>query len=76
MQKYIKIYMKHYWYDETDFIPCEVCWATSTEIHHINWRIGKNYWDVQSLIALCRECHLKAHSSEITKEQLIEYKKK
>ena len=76
MQKYIKIYINHYWYDETDFIQCEVCGKQSSDIHHINWRIGENYWDVNWLIALCRECHIKAHSSEITKDQLIKCKKR
>jgi hypothetical protein len=35
MRKHTKIYLDHYGYDETDFIPCEICGAKAVDIHHI-----------------------------------------
>jgi len=61
MKKYIKNYLKAYWYGEGDFIPCEVCWAQWVDIHHC---IFKSQWgkdDASNLIALCRDDHDRAH---------------
>lgn len=74
MQKHTKIYFNHFGYTVADFVPCEVCSQKATEIHHINpKRMGgsktKDY--IENLMAICRTCHIKAHS-EILK---IEYLK-
>jgi 5-methylcytosine-specific restriction endonuclease McrA len=57
------IYLKHFGFDEGDFIPCEVCESAATDIHHIKARgmggdpQGKR--DViENLMALCRVCHV------------------
>jgi hypothetical protein len=49
-------------YDESDFIPCEVCKAKAVDIHHINARGmgGTGTKDtIENLMALCRTCHVK-----------------
>ena len=50
-------------YDETDWIPCEVCGAKAVDIHHIEARGmgGSKTKDViENLMALCRSCHYAA----------------
>jgi len=49
-------------YDESDFIPCEVCKSKAVDIHHINARGmgGTGTKDtIENLMALCRTCHVK-----------------
>jgi hypothetical protein len=49
-------------YDESDFIPCEICKAKAVDIHHINARGmgGTGTKDtIENLMALCRTCHVK-----------------
>lgn len=79
MQKHIKVYFNHYGLDEHSFIACEVCKAKkAVDIHHIVFRskFGKKTKDqqdaIENLIALCRECHNKAHDNKLTKEWLTE----
>ncbi len=67
MRKHTKIYLDHYGYDETDFIPCEICGAKAVDIHHIEAKgMGgsktKDY--IENLIAVCRYCHVKCHSNK------------
>ncbi len=67
MRKHTKIYLDHYGYDETDFIPCEICGAKAVDIHHIEAKgMGgsktKDY--IENLIAVCRDCHVKCHSNK------------
>ncbi len=60
MKKHTKIYMDAYGYDESDFIPCEICKAEAIDIHHIERRGmgGSKTKDVpENLMALCRQCH-------------------
>lgn len=61
MQKHTKIYLKAFGYDESDFIPCEVCFAKAVDIHHIEARgMGgrKSADSILNLQALCRNCHV------------------
>jgi hypothetical protein len=49
-------------YDESDFIPCEICKAKAVDIHHINARGmgGTGTKDtIENLMALCRICHVR-----------------
>jgi len=71
MQKHTKIYLKFFDYGIDDFIPCEICSAKSVDIHHIKGRIGRLMTDIYNLIALCRECHIKAHNNEFNKSELM-----
>lgn len=61
MKNHTKIYLTHFGYDVTDFIPCEVCEARATDIHHIEARgMGgsKEKDTIDNLMALCRKCHI------------------
>lgn len=74
MEKYQINYIKAYW-DWPHM--CSVCWSPATDIHHIipRSKFGAKMKEVQdavsNLIALCRICHMKAHSWELTVEYLI-----
>jgi predicted metal-binding protein len=59
MQKYTKLYLETYNYDEFSVVPCEICGNKATEIHHIKGRLGNNLLDIYNLIAVCRKCHEK-----------------
>ena len=62
MRPYTRLYMTKMGYDESDFIPCEVCKAKAVDIHHINARGmgGTGTKDtIENLMALCRTCHVK-----------------
>jgi 5-methylcytosine-specific restriction endonuclease McrA len=61
MKAHTKIYFKHFGYDVSDTILCEVCGAVAVDIHHIRSRgmggsAGAN--DINNLMAVCRECHI------------------
>lgn len=74
MKPHVKLYFKHFGYDETDFISCEICGAKSVDIHHVNARgMGgtKESDNIKNLMALCRECHLKYGD----KKQYLEFLK-
>lgn len=62
MKKHTMTYLNHFGYDISDFIPCEVCGKTAIDIHHIEARgIGGNKQadNIENLMALCREDHIK-----------------
>jgi predicted restriction endonuclease len=69
------MYLNHFGYDISDFIPCEVCGKTAIDIHHIEARgIGgsKEADNIENLMALCREDHLKYGDKKQYKEFLKE----
>ena len=75
MKKYTLTYLNHFGYDISDFIPCEVCGKTAIDIHHIEARgIGgsKEADNIENLMALCREDHLKYGDKKQYKEFLKE----
>lgn len=62
MKKYTRTYLNYFGYDETDFIPCEVCNKQAVDIHHIQAKgMGgsKTKDNIENIMALCRECHIK-----------------
>ena len=66
MKKYKKVYFNYYDYIEQDIILCEVCSSVAVDIHHLTAKgMGgsktKDY--IENLIAVCRSCHVKCHSS-------------
>lgn len=77
MQKHIKVYF-NFFNPYNDFIACEICGKPANDIHHIHRRseFGTKTKDeqdkIENLIALCRDCHDKAHANELTKEYLTE----
>ena len=73
MKKHTMTYFNHFGYDISDFIPCEVCGKTAVDIHHIEARgIGgsKDADNIENLMALCREDHLKYGDKKQYKEFL------
>jgi hypothetical protein len=75
MKPHTKIYMNHFGYDISEFIPCEVCGKTAVDIHHIEARgIGgsKEADAIENLMALCREDHIKFGDKKQYKEWLKE----
>jgi hypothetical protein len=62
MKPHVKIYLDYFKYDLYDFIPCEVCESRAVDIHHIEARgMGgtKKKDEIENLMGLCRECHVK-----------------
>lgn len=73
MKKHTQIYLNHFGYDTTDFIPCECCGTKAVDIHHIESRGmgGTKQADIiDNLQALCRECHTKFGDQKRFKEML------
>ena len=61
MKNHVRVYLEHFGYDLTDFIPCEVCGGKGQDIHHIKARgMGgsKTRDTIDNLQCLCRRCHL------------------
>lgn len=48
-----------------DHINCELCGSTAIDLHHIENRIKgiKILNRIDNIIALCRQCHEKAHAN-------------
>ncbi len=55
-------------------LKCSMCnWdETSLDVHHIIERKNGGSNDMENLIAICPNCHRKAHEKKYTKEQLKE----
>jgi 5-methylcytosine-specific restriction endonuclease McrA len=71
MQKHIKIYLKHFGYDATDFIACEYCGKPGNDIHHLTARSRGGKDEIENLMCLCRECHHEVHfGTKIKNENL------
>lgn len=62
MKKHTKLYFEHFGYDQSSFVPCEVCAAKANAIHHIDCRgMGgtKKPENIENLMAVCQVCHIK-----------------
>ena len=72
MKKHTKIYFNHFGYDVSDFVPCETCGCKAVDIHHIDARGmgGSEKDNINNLMALCRECHIKYGDIKDKKEWL------
>jgi 5-methylcytosine-specific restriction endonuclease McrA len=75
MKKHVRIFYEYYNLACGDFIPCAICKSSHADIHHIDpkgmgGRAGKD--TIDNLIPLCRQCHIDAHRSIISKEELLE----
>jgi hypothetical protein len=73
VKKYTRTYLNYFGYDETDFIPCEVCNKQAVDIHHIEAKgMGgsKTKDNIENIMALCRECHLHFGDKKQHKEYL------
>jgi 5-methylcytosine-specific restriction endonuclease McrA len=75
MKKHTKLYLTYFWFDESDFILCEVCKDQAVDIHHIECRgMGgtKEPENIYNLMAVCRDCHEKYGDKKEHKEFLKE----
>jgi len=73
MKKHTKLYLAYFGFDQEDFIPCEICKAQAIDIHHIECRgMGgtKEPEDIDNLMAVCRDCHVKYGDKKEYKEFL------
>ena len=59
MKPYTKTYLKYFGFDESDFIPCELCGAKAVDIHHLEpkSRAKAKVNLIDNIMALCRICH-------------------
>lgn len=74
MKKHTRLYLNHFGYTTSDFIPCEICKSQAIDIHHIEARgMGgsKSKDTIENLMALCRNCHIKFGD----KKQYMDYLK-
>jgi 5-methylcytosine-specific restriction endonuclease McrA len=61
MKKHVKTYLDFFGYDQTSWIPCEMCGQTAVDINHIDARGmgGSKLKDnIENLMAMCRKCHM------------------
>ena len=75
MKKHTLIYMNHFGYDISDFIPCEVCGGRAVDIHHIEARSmggSKTKDTIENLMAVCRPCHITMGDKKQYKDKLKE----
>jgi len=73
VKKHTLTYLKHFGYDTSSFIPCEVCGTTAVDINHIEARgMGgsKEADNIENLQALCRACHTKFGDQKQFKQYL------
>lgn len=62
MVKHKRIYLNYFGYKHGDWVPCENCSSTCTDIHHLQFRSLQGSDEPQNLMGLCRLCHNKAHN--------------
>jgi 5-methylcytosine-specific restriction endonuclease McrA len=83
VKKHTKLYLAYFGFDQSDFIPCEVCGSQAIDIHHIECRgMGgtKEPENIDNLQAVCRNCHIeygdKKEFKEFLKEVHNDYKQR
>jgi len=74
MVKYKKIYFDYYKLAEQDYILCEICNNKGVDIHHLIFKSRGGKDNIENLICLCRECHIKAHDNPVFNQKLINIK--
>jgi 5-methylcytosine-specific restriction endonuclease McrA len=59
LKSYTKTYFKYFGFDESSWIPCEICGAKAVDIHHLEprSRVKAKLNLIDNLMALCRRCH-------------------
>ena len=76
MKPYTKIYFDFFNIDYDistgyhDYIDCEVCKKQAVEIHHIIKKSQGGKDNIENLIAVCRECHNRAHDETLKVKDL------
>jgi 5-methylcytosine-specific restriction endonuclease McrA len=74
LKPYTKTYLKHFGFDESSFIACEICGKKAVDIHHIEARSKRKDLenDITNLMAVCRECHISYGDKKQYKDYLKE----
>lgn len=75
LPEHIKNYLNARGMTIMDVILCEFCGKVAQDIHHIKLRSQGGGHEYENLIALCGNCHDKAHGKRypvITRDQLQE----
>ena len=62
--------------EKDDIILCEICGVQAVDLHHILYKSQGGGDEVDNIIALCRQCHDKAHNMQFTPDYLREIHKK
>jgi 5-methylcytosine-specific restriction endonuclease McrA len=62
MVKYKEVYINFFDYCISEYIPCEYCSSPAIDIHHLIFKSQGGKDVIENLIALCRDCHNKAHN--------------
>ena len=73
MKKHVILYHKHFNICLGEWIKCEICGKMAQDIHHIECRgMGgtKKPENIENLMALCRECHIKFGDKKQYKDYL------
>ena len=73
MKRHVKMYLDYFGYDTSSFISCEVCGKKALDIHHIEASgigVSKQADNIENLMALCREDHIKYVDKKQYKEWL------
>jgi len=74
MKKYKKTFKDYYNISEDENFLCENCGAVAVDIHHIVFKSHCGTDNINNLIALCRNCHIKAHNNKQFNNELKEKK--
>ena len=74
---YKQKYLKHRGYAEQDYILCESCFKKrANDVHHIHFKSKGGTDRMDNLIAVCRDCHIKAHEGILIEAHFKELKRK
>ena len=57
--------MNFFGYDQSDHIACEMCNSVAIDIHHLEKRNKTKNDFPENLIAVCRDCHIKAETDSM-----------
>lgn len=69
MKKHIKNYFEAKGLDYCDDVFCENCGNVAVDIHHVLPKGRGGGDEAENLIALCRDCHIKAHDNKLKELQ-------
>ena len=76
MKRHSRNYLKYFDLGEQSFIYCEYCYIKlgaslrGVDLHHIKYLSRGGTDDIMNIIALCRDCHIKAHNEQLKMPEL------
>lgn len=72
MKPHVKIYIEYFGYCLDGIIPSEISGLPANDLHHIIYKSRGGKDNIDNLIALTREEHIKAHNNDLDKDTLQE----